>query len=370
MTYIRKLPSGKFQATVRGPGGKRYTRTDKLKSVVKAWGDDKEAELRHGEWRDPKAGRVTLGEWHDKWWAARVVAETTAARDRKNLDRYVLPYWKDQPLDSITRMGVEGWVRRLGRDGGRKGGKPAPLGAPTVRLAYFALSSMLDAAAKEHPPIILANPCHGVRLPTLPTRKRRFFTDAECAAILEKLSEPYRTAAELSMWSGLRFEEFAGLHGSDVDWLAGTVEVRWVMTPLGLREHPKTADSARIVPVRAETIEAMSALMRGRERGELLFINRGKGPLNYKTWHWHWTGALKAAGVAHASPHTCRHTSASRLVQAGRSLYEVQAFLGHESVATTARYSHLAPDAHEGIRDVWISQSRRTSDARAVNDQE
>jgi len=37
MSYIRRLPSGKWQATVRGPDGRKHTKTDPLKSVVKTW---------------------------------------------------------------------------------------------------------------------------------------------------------------------------------------------------------------------------------------------------------------------------------------------------------------------------------------------
>jgi site-specific recombinase XerD len=44
-------------------------------------------------------------------------------------------------------------------------------------------------------------------------------------------------------------------------------------------------------------------------------------------------------------PHTCRHTTASRLVQAGVPLMAVKEFLGHSSITVTMRYSHLAPTA-------------------------
>lgn len=44
-------------------------------------------------------------------------------------------------------------------------------------------------------------------------------------------------------------------------------------------------------------------------------------------------------------PHTCRHTTASRLVQAGVPLVAVKEFLGHSSITVTMRYSHLAPTA-------------------------
>ena len=43
MSYIRKLPSGQWQATVRSPDGRRHTHTDKLKSVVREWATQQEA---------------------------------------------------------------------------------------------------------------------------------------------------------------------------------------------------------------------------------------------------------------------------------------------------------------------------------------
>lgn len=45
-----------------------------------------------------------------------------------------------------------------------------------------------------------------------------------------------------------------------------------------------------------------------------------------------------------ATPHTLRHTYASKLVQRGMSLYAVQHMLGHASPTTTKRYAALAPD--------------------------
>lgn len=42
-------------------------------------------------------------------------------------------------------------------------------------------------------------------------------------------------------------------------------------------------------------------------------------------------------------PHTCRHTTASRLVQRGVDLRAVQDFMGHKTLAVTMRYAHLAP---------------------------
>lgn len=376
MGSIRKLPSGKYQGTVylpgRGKKRKRITKTDKLRSVVKEWITREEARLAAGDKRDPRVGRITVREWHDRWWEARVVAATTADRDRKNLDRLILPHWESWPLESITRMEVEGWVKKLSKEGGRtRDGKRKPLGAPTVHLAYMTLSSMLKAATQEQPPIIVHNPCTGVRLPPLPPRKRKYFTDQEMESILDHLIEPYRTMAELSMWSGLRWEELAGLHGDGIDWLREVIPgIAQVMTPHGLRPHPKSERSDRVIPVPPHIMTRLAVLMEGRDRGELVFLNTRSRPVKYNTWHWHWTRALQAAGVPYRAPHTCRHTAASRLLQDGVSMFEVQQILGHESIKTTEKYSHHDPNAHAKIKAAWKardSSSSRTSNARAAD---
>jgi site-specific recombinase XerD len=58
-----------------------------------------------------------------------------------------------------------------------------------------------------------------------------------------------------------------------------------------------------------------------------------------------------------------RHTAASWLVQDGVPLMDVQMLLGHEDYATTQRYAHLAPDAHDKVLQSWA----RRNDARTTH---
>jgi integrase len=51
--------------------------------------------------------------------------------------------------------------------------------------------------------------------------------------------------------------------------------------------------------------------------------------------------AIKRAGFTEGTIHTCRHSYASRLVQAGVQLYDVSQILGHTSMSMTTRYAHL-----------------------------
>ncbi|WP_374462350.1 tyrosine-type recombinase/integrase [Microtetraspora sp. AC03309] len=71
------------------------------------------------------------------------------------------------------------------------------------------------------------------------------------------------------------------------------------------------------------------------------------------------------------TPHDCRHTAASRLVQAGVPLYDVKALLRHSSIQTTRRYAHPAPDAHDAVESGWskiIAHQERTTPGRRSGD--
>jgi integrase len=57
-----------------------------------------------------------------------------------------------------------------------------------------------------------------------------------------------------------------------------------------------------------------------------------------------WNTARKKAGLSEVRIHDLRHSFASFLVNAGRSIYEVQKILGHTQIKTTQRYAHLSQD--------------------------
>ena len=76
----------------------------------------------------------------------------------------------------------------------------------------------------------------------------------------------------------------------------------------------------------------------------LIFLTIPKTLKPYVSIFCSWNTARTKAGLADVRIHDLRHSYASFLVNAGRSLYEVQRLLGHTQIKTTQRYAHLSHD--------------------------
>ena len=102
------------------------------------------------------------------------------------------------------------------------------------------------------------------------------------------------------------------------------------------------------MPIPAKLLEPLAAWIGERRSGELFPSPRG-GRLTTRAVQLLVQRTAVAAGSARrVTPHMLRHTYATRLLNTGASLREVQELLGHSSVATTEIYTWVLTDRLRG----------------------
>ncbi|HLO65813.1 MAG TPA: tyrosine recombinase XerC [Holophaga sp.] len=192
---------------------------------------------------------------------------------------------------------------------------------------------------------IASDPAAGLRNPKLPKRLPAFLTEPESGALLELeapvdfASSRLRCILELLYACGLRVSELTGLDLQDLLTEARTLRV------LG------KGSKERLVPFHdtaATVLEAYlgfrSAFLAARSlpATQALFVNQRGGRLTPASVRTFLARALDRAAVrARVSPHALRHSFATHLLNRGMDLRAIQELLGHASLSTTQRYTHL-----------------------------
>lgn len=267
------------------------------------------------------------------------------AKDRrgervKDLDVYLLRGWLGQLSRTIAPSSIarkvaaaRTWMRWMRRRGMVEKSAADELASPKVRRPLPTFLSV-DAAAEV------------VEVP-----------DATSAS-----GRRDRAALELLYGSGLRVSELVGLDLGDVDLDGATARV----VGKGRKE--------RLVPLGAKCVAAVRGYLAGA-RGELrhpktgaqdaralLLSARGRrlGVRAVQTLV-HRYGAL-GAGRADLHPHALRHTCATHMLDGGADLRAIQEMLGHASLSTTQRYTHVSMEHLMRVYDAAhpLARARRT----------
>jgi integrase/recombinase XerC len=143
-----------------------------------------------------------------------------------------------------------------------------------------------------------------------------------------------RAILELLYATGIRCSELVGLDVSSIDLRARMLRV----LGKGRKE--------RILPFGARAAEALAAYLRVRlalhPRSDALFLNHRGGRLTDRSVRLLMARRVRdMPRTCRATPHTLRHSFATHLLERGADLRAIQELLGHSSLATTQRYTHV-----------------------------
>ncbi|HEX7253155.1 MAG TPA: tyrosine recombinase XerC [Thermoanaerobaculia bacterium] len=195
---------------------------------------------------------------------------------------------------------------------------------------------------------LIQNPAKGLPLPRTARTLPRALTLTDTEQLLDVRDEGYfpqreRALFELLYATGLRVSEASGLDCEDVDLASRLVRV----TGKGRRERivpfgESAADSLVEYLDARTTLLRSAASSRSDSESQPLFINARGGRLTTRSMARLLKRRLRAAGLPTGiSPHALRHTFATHLLQAGADLRAIQELLGHASLSTTQKYTHL-----------------------------
>ncbi|MHC5034374.1 MAG: tyrosine-type recombinase/integrase [Planctomycetota bacterium] len=166
-------------------------------------------------------------------------------------------------------------------------------------------------------------------------------SDAECRRLLSHLTESrYRLCFSLMYGCGLRIGEAVALPISGIDSKQMLVRI------VG------KGDKERAVPLPASLLEAMRAFWKTHCHRTWLFPSRtGRRPLAKKTAGQAFRRARERARLdLRFTPHVLRHSYATRLIESGTPLPVVQTLLGHGSIRSTLRYTHLTAGLRRDVK--------------------
>jgi integrase len=348
---IRRLPSGRWQASHMAPGGRRHNapRTFDTRKDAEAWLAEAQTDLSRDQWRRPEPPRktVTFAAYAASWLDTRKLTPRTADEYRKLLGRHLLPAFGALALDEIKPDMIRTWYAGLAT-------------GPTRKAHAYGLLHAILATAVADDAIEGANPAR-IRGATQVRRAReiRPATVPELATIAAGMRPAYQAMVLLAAWCGLRFGELAELRRKDIDLARGVVHVRRGVTHPSTGPvvgTPKSAAGVRdvaIPPRLLPVIEAHLAEHVPPGRDSLLFVSPSGTHLRSDSrMHDEFRAAAAATGRPDLTFHGLRHTGATLAAATGATLAELMARLGHSTPNAAMRYQHATSDRDHEIAAV------------------
>lgn len=216
---------------------------------------------------------------------------------------------------------------------------------------------------------VAANPADDVQTPKLPQHLPRVLTKDDANALMEfpdghRLCDLRDRAILETLYStGTRVSELVGMNWDDMNLRDGVVRIRGK----GRKE--------RLVPVGTVAVEAIKEYQTALQRSVLsieesalkeaaVFRNARGGRLTVRSVERLVAGYSSRLAVGRISPHGLRHSFATHLLDEGADLRAIQELLGHASLDTTQKYTHLAMDQLLKVYDQTHPRAKDASGKR------
>ena len=227
--------------------------------------------------------------------------------------------------------------------------------APSSRARKLAsIKSLYRFLAREK--VIAVNPARDVKTPKLPRSLPKFLPVDEAFALVDSPGSHSaadlrdRAILEVLYGGGLRISELCSLSVEDWDREGRVLRVfgknsKERLCPV----HRKAASALELyLPRRHELLKEKNP----RADPAALFLNYRGGRLRPRSVARHLTRYVRRCGLPRTvSPHALRHSFATHLLAGGADVRTIQELLGHASLSTTQRYTHVSWERLQEIYD-------------------
>jgi integrase/recombinase XerC len=189
------------------------------------------------------------------------------------------------------------------------------------------------------------NPARSLRYPKKEKKVLNVFSKDSVISLIESPDSTTpsgvrdRLILELLYGTGIRVGELEGLNISDIDFAGKRVRIRGK----GKKERSIPLDGFYIELIK-NYLEAVPEMLHSgcAPDGDALILNRRGGRLTSRNILSLVKTYLAKAGLPETySPHSFRHTFATHLLEGGADIRSLQELLGHSSLITTQKYTHL-----------------------------
>jgi integrase len=341
--HIRRLPSGRFQASYIGPDLRRHTgpHTYTTKPRAEGWLAEERKLLELDAWTAPErraaassARAITLSVYATKWVTERNIKPRTRDEYRAKLRLHVNDSIGRHEISAVTPAMVRSWYAALGTEHVRRNSH-----------VYALLHGIFATATKDG--LLQSNPCQIAKAMNPPTRRQAIILDVpEIAKLADAVPQRFRAMILISAWCGLRFGEVTELRRRDVDELVEVISVSRAVTRTrdGYQVATTKSGMARtvVVPphVRADIKHHLDAHT-APGADALLFPNGAGQHLNDTVFRRFTFGpAIKAIGREGIRVHDLRHFQGTMIARVG-NLPESMARLGHSTVRASLIYQSV-----------------------------
>lgn len=212
--------------------------------------------------------------------------------------------------------------------------------------------------------VVSEDPAALLRAPKLPKKLPKFLTPDDAVGLMalpdDETPRGQRDIAilELLYGAGLRVSELASLDLGQLDLDEGTVRVlgkgsKERIVPLG--RHARSALE--------QWLEARASFGKQGPREDALFTNTRGRRLSVRSVQRLVKRTTALLGTSEGvGPHTLRHSYATHMLASGAGLREIQQLLGHASLRTTQRYTHVTVEHLAEVYDSAHPKAHRKED--------